>query len=90
MIAAVTYLLLRFFDDVVARLFAPRGWIGRLLTVVLSLRLSTVNQLGVVASAVVQVVIVVAAFSLALTIPAGVAVVSGVPAAAPVSTATLP
>jgi potassium-dependent mechanosensitive channel len=66
-IAAVTYLLLRFLDDVIARLFAPRGWIGRLLTVVLNLRLSTVNQLGVLVSGLMQVLLVLGAFSLALT-----------------------
>jgi potassium-dependent mechanosensitive channel len=66
-VAAVTYLLLRFLDDVVARLFAPRGWIGRLLLVVLNLRLATVNQLGVLISGVLQVLIVLGAFGLALT-----------------------
>ena len=66
-LAAVTYVLLRFVDDLIARLFAPRGWLGRLLTMVLSLRLSTVGQLGVLSSAIVQVLIVLGAISLAVT-----------------------
>ena len=63
----VTYLLLRFADDVVAKLFKPKGWIGRPLTTILNLRLSTIEQLGVLVSALLQVVIVLIALSLALT-----------------------
>ncbi len=66
-VAATAYILLRFVDDALARLFAPRGWLGRLLLGVLNLSPSTVDQLGVVTSAVLQVAIGLAALGLALT-----------------------
>ena len=66
-LAGVTYLFLRFTDDVVAKLFAPQGWVGRTLTVVLSLRLATIRQLGVLTSALAQILILLAALTLALT-----------------------
>ncbi len=64
---AITYLLLRFTDDAVGKLFEPRGWVGRLLLGVLNLTASTVDQLGVLASALLQILIVLCALSLALT-----------------------
>ena len=66
-LAALTYLLLRFADDAVAALFAPRGWIGRPLTNVLLLRPALVAQLSVLTSALVQVLVMLGALSLALT-----------------------
>ena len=66
-LVALTYLLLRFVDDVVSKLFEARGWIGRLLMGVLNLTGSTVGQLGVLTSALLQVLIVLCAVSLALT-----------------------
>ena len=66
-LGSATYLLLRFADDAVAALFAPRGWVGRPLTGVLLLRPTMVAQLSVLSSALAQVLIVLGALSLALT-----------------------
>ena len=66
-LAAVTFLLLRFADDVVGALFAPHGWIGRMLTTVLLLRPALVAQFAVLVSAALQIVIVLGALSLAFT-----------------------
>ncbi|QYE36435.1 DUF3772 domain-containing protein [Polymorphobacter sp. PAMC 29334] len=66
-LVATTYLLLRFTDDALTELYKPGGWVTRLLVNVINLRTSTVEQLGVITSAVVQVLIVLGALSLALT-----------------------
>jgi small-conductance mechanosensitive channel len=66
-LAAATYLLLRFADDLIAVLFKGRGWAARMLFTLFSLRTSTVDQLGVLVSAGLQLIIVVGAVSLALT-----------------------
>ncbi|MGI4877885.1 MAG: DUF3772 domain-containing protein [Janthinobacterium lividum] len=66
-LVAATYLLLRFIDDAMTELYQPGGWVARLLSNVFNLRTSTVEQLGVVSTAVLQVLIVVGALSLALT-----------------------
>lgn len=66
-LAAVAYLLLRFVDDLAGALFRPRGWAARALFVLFNLRQSTVSQLGVLLSAALQLLIVVAILSLALT-----------------------
>jgi potassium-dependent mechanosensitive channel len=66
-IAAVSYLLLRFVDDLTGALFRPKGWAARALFVLFSLRRTTVGQLGVLVSAALQLIIVIGAISLALT-----------------------
>ncbi|MGI4880189.1 MAG: DUF3772 domain-containing protein, partial [Janthinobacterium lividum] len=67
MLAATTYLILQFADDAVTELYQPAGWLGRLLSGVLNLGGSTIGQLGVLSSALLRVVIVIGALSLALT-----------------------
>ncbi|MHB8285700.1 MAG: mechanosensitive ion channel domain-containing protein [Caulobacteraceae bacterium] len=66
-LAAATYLLLRFADDLSAVLFQGRGWAARMLFTLFSLRTSTIDQLGVLVSAGLQLIIVVGVVSLALT-----------------------
>ncbi len=66
-LVAATYLLLHFTDAALTELYKPGGWVARLLINVINLRTSTVEQLGVITSAVVQVLIVLGAISLALT-----------------------
>ena len=66
-LVALAFLLLRFVDDAVGELFLPSGWIGRLLTHTLALGHATVSQLGVITSAVLQILIVLGTLSLALT-----------------------
>jgi small-conductance mechanosensitive channel len=66
-LAAGTYLLLRFADDLSTVLFQGRGWAARMLFTLFSLRTSTIDQLGVLVSAGLQLIIIVATVSLALT-----------------------
>ncbi len=67
LLVGLTYLLLRFTDDAVDELFKPHGLIGRMFIAILNLRLSLVQQLGVLTSAFLQILIVLGAISLALT-----------------------
>ena len=66
-LAGLTYLVLRFTDDAVAELFKPHGWVGRMFIAILNLRVSMVDQLGVLTSALLQILIVLGALSLGLT-----------------------
>ena len=66
-LAAATWLLLRFTDEVCTFLFEPHGWAGRLLTGVVNLRGRTSEQLGALVSAVLQILIVLGALGLAVT-----------------------
>jgi potassium efflux system protein len=66
-VAALTFLLLRFIDDLCSALFAPEGWAGRVFTGLFRLRPSTVAQAGILISAGLQLIVIVAAVSLALT-----------------------
>jgi potassium efflux system protein len=67
LIAATTYLLLRFVDDLCTLLFGREGWAARSLAMLFGLRRSTISQAGLLVSASVQLVILVGALSLALT-----------------------
>ena len=67
LIAAVTYLLLRFVDDLCEALFRPRGRASRLLIGLFSLRGSSVRQTGLLIAAALQLLIIIAALGLALT-----------------------
>jgi small-conductance mechanosensitive channel len=66
-LAAATYLLLRFADDLIVALFQPRGWAAHVLFTLFRLRRTTLGQLGVLISAALQLIIIIAAISLALT-----------------------
>ncbi len=66
-IAAVAYLLLRLIDDLCSALFSDKGWAARLLFALFSLRRSAISQVGLLACAALQLVILIAALSLALT-----------------------
>ncbi|WP_174298522.1 mechanosensitive ion channel family protein [Sphingomonas bacterium] len=66
-LVALTYLVLRFADDALAELFRPGHRLAHFLTAVVNLGQPTVDQIGVVASAVIQVLVVLGAVSLALT-----------------------
>jgi potassium-dependent mechanosensitive channel len=66
-IAAATYLLMRFVDDLTTAVFSPRGWASRSLYQVFNFRRSTIGQAGVLISAALQLMILVAAICLALT-----------------------
>ena len=67
MIGAVAYLLIRFADDLCAVLFQPRGWAARTLVVLFNLRSHTIDQIGVLVSAGLQLVVLVGALAMALT-----------------------
>lgn len=67
LLGAASLLLLRFAEDFAAWLFSASGWASRLLGGVFSLRRSTVAQLGVLLAAALQIAILLAALSLALT-----------------------
>ncbi|MBV9996070.1 MAG: DUF3772 domain-containing protein [Caulobacteraceae bacterium] len=66
-IAAIAYLLVRFVDDLCAAMFRDGGWASRTLFVLFNFRRSTIRQTGVLTSAALQLVIIAAALSLALT-----------------------
>jgi len=66
-IAAVTYLLSRFADDLCDALFSGQGWAARVLHALFGLRRSMIGQIGVLVSAGLQILIVTGALSLALT-----------------------
>ena len=66
-LAALTFLILRFIDDLSGALFQPHGWAGRVLEGLFRLRRSTIAQAGILISAGLQLVVLVGAVSLALT-----------------------
>ncbi len=66
-LAASTFLLLRFVDEVCGALFGPRGWAARTLKVLFSFRRSTIAQTGILVSAALQLCILIGAVTLALT-----------------------
>jgi small-conductance mechanosensitive channel len=67
LIASVVYLLLRFIDDLCEALFHPHGWATRILVGLFNLRSSSVRQSGILISAGLQLLVLIAALSLALT-----------------------
>jgi small-conductance mechanosensitive channel len=66
-IAAATFLAIRFVDDLMSAVFSQGGIASRGLFTLFSLRRSTIGQAGVLISAALQLVILIAALSLALT-----------------------
>ncbi len=64
---AATYLLLRFVDTGLGLLFRPQGLLGRTLVSLLGLPVATMQQIGVLSSALAQIVLVLAAIAMALT-----------------------
>ncbi|HEX3887562.1 MAG TPA: DUF3772 domain-containing protein, partial [Phenylobacterium sp.] len=67
LIAAVTFLLVRLIDDVFATLFAEQGSATRSLVVLFGLRHATVAQLGLLAAAALQLLVLGVAVTLAIT-----------------------
>ena len=67
MLGAVAYLLLRFVDDLCGVLFQPRGWAARTLVVLFNLRSPTIDQIGVLIAAGLQIVVLLGALGLAIT-----------------------
>ncbi len=67
MLGAVAYLLLRFIDDLTGVLFQPRGWAARTLVVLFNLRATTIDQIGVLVSAALQIMVLVGVLGLAIT-----------------------
>ncbi|HZC15634.1 MAG TPA: DUF3772 domain-containing protein, partial [Caulobacteraceae bacterium] len=66
-LAASTFLLLRFIDDLAGALFGEHGWAARTLRVLFSFRRSTIAQTGILISAALQLFALIGAFTLALT-----------------------
>jgi potassium-dependent mechanosensitive channel len=66
-VAASAYLLLRFVDDLCGALFSADGWAARALHGLFGLRRPAIAQAGVLLSAGMQILVLLAAFSLALT-----------------------
>ena len=67
LMAGLAYLLLTFVDDLCDAAFAPHGWAERSLTVVFDLRRATIEQLGVLTSAVVRLALLALFLTLALS-----------------------
>ena len=67
MLGAVAYLLIRFADDLCAVLFQPRGWAARTLVVLFNLRGATIDQIGVLVSAGLQLLVLVGVLAMAIT-----------------------
>jgi small-conductance mechanosensitive channel len=67
LVGAAAYLIMRFADDLMSTAFRPRGWAARTLFALFRFRRSTIAQIGALASAALQVVVLVGAVSLALT-----------------------
>ncbi len=67
MLGAVAYLLLRFIDDLTGVMFQPRGWAARTLVVLFNLRSTTIDQIGALVSAGLQIVVLLGALALAIT-----------------------
>jgi len=66
-IAASTFLLLRFIDDLCAASFGPRGWAAVTLHALFNLRRTTIEQTGVLLAASLELLLLIGALSLALT-----------------------
>ena len=66
-LAAVTYLLIRFIDDLCTALFRGKGWAARTLSGLFNLHVTTIGQAGVLISAALQMIVLIGAISLALT-----------------------
>ena len=66
-IAAAAFLVMRFVDDFAAATFSPQGWASRALFAIFRFRRATIAQAGALASAALQLVVLAAALSLALT-----------------------
>ncbi|HZZ66943.1 MAG TPA: DUF3772 domain-containing protein [Phenylobacterium sp.] len=67
LIAAVTFLLVRLIDDVFTAMFAEQGLATRSLVVLFGLRRATVAQLGLLAAAGLQLLVLALAVTLAIT-----------------------
>jgi small-conductance mechanosensitive channel len=67
LLGAVTYLLLKVIDQLVGALFSARSRAAAEVSGVFGLKLSTVLQLGVLAGAALQLIVALAAVTLALT-----------------------
>lgn len=67
LIAATAYLLLRFVDDLSDALFRPRGWATRTLGGLFGLRGTSIRQAGLLLTAGAQILLAIAALTLALT-----------------------
>ena len=66
-LAAVTYILLRFIDDLCTALFHGRGWAAHMLSSLFNLHATTIGQAGVLISAALQLIVLIGTVSLALT-----------------------
>jgi potassium-dependent mechanosensitive channel len=66
-LAAMTYILLRFIDDLCTTLFGGHGWAARNLASLFNLHVSTIGQAGVLISAALQLIVLIGVVSLALT-----------------------
>jgi len=66
-LAAVSFILLRFIDDLCGLLFSPDGWASRMLQRLFTLRRSTIAQAGVLVSAALQLLLLIGVLTLALT-----------------------
>jgi len=66
-LAAVTYLMLRFIDDLCMALFGHGGRAARSLSAMFNLRANTIGQAGVLISAALQLIVLSVTVSLALT-----------------------
>jgi len=67
MLAALTYLVMRFIDTLCGALFNRQGWAGKTLTALFGLHVSTINQLGLLLSAGLQLMALLTALGLAVT-----------------------
>jgi small-conductance mechanosensitive channel len=67
LVAASTYLLLRFVDDLFAASFEPRGWAAHMLHALFNLRRTTIEQIGVLLAAGLELMLLIGALRLALT-----------------------
>jgi potassium efflux system protein len=67
LIAGAAYLVMRFIDDLTAGVFSPKGWASRTLFLLFRFRRSTIGQAGALISAAAQIIVLIAALSLALT-----------------------
>ncbi len=67
LIGAATFLLLRFIDEGLSAVFQADGRTTRALAALFGLKASTVLQSGLLASAILQILVLIAALTLALT-----------------------
>jgi small-conductance mechanosensitive channel len=66
-VAASVYLLWQFVDDLCTELFRPNSKAGRMLHLVFALRASTIEQIGVLLSAALRLMLLFTGFSLILS-----------------------